>query len=36
MVPTVSSNELKWPKQTKVKWKQIFSDEPPAQQTWEK
>lgn len=36
LIPKVGSNELIWPKQTKMKWKQVFGDDSPMPQVWKK
>jgi hypothetical protein len=30
LVPKVGSNQLIWPEETKIKWVEVFADEPPA------
>jgi len=34
LVLKVEANQLRWPEETKAKWIQVFSDGPPAPQTW--
>lgn len=34
LVPKVNGTELQWPEETKKKWRQIFSSEPPPPQYW--
>ncbi|MCW4046324.1 MAG: hypothetical protein NWE99_02005 [Candidatus Bathyarchaeota archaeon] len=34
IVPIVEATQLRWSEETTAKWIQVFSDEPPAPQTW--
>ena len=34
LIPKVNSNLLTWPEETKVKWVEVFGDEPPVPQSW--